>query len=45
MENKPTYTGKISHSGAQYVQAPVNVKAQKGKSSVKKGNDLRTTGK
>lgn len=41
MENKG-YIGKISNAGAQVVKAPNQVKAPKGKSEVKKGNDLRS---
>lgn len=38
------YIGKISHSGAQVVQAPNNAKGKKGTSKVKRGSDLRTGG-
>lgn len=35
------YVGRISNSGAQVVKAPV-ANVQKGKSTVKTGEDLRT---
>ena len=38
---KPTYTGRISNSGAQRVEAPVNAGSKSGKVVVKTGNDLR----
>lgn len=36
-----SYTGKISNSGPQVVKAPVASGSKKGKSTVKKGDDLR----
>ena len=41
-EKKCGYAGKISHAGVQKVEAPMGGSASKGKSSVKKGNDMRT---
>lgn len=41
MEMKETYTGRISNSGSQIVKAPVKPVTNKGKGSVKKGDDLR----
>lgn len=41
MAESKGYTGKIANSGAQKVDAPVAVKAPKGKSTVKRGEDLR----
>lgn len=35
------YAGKISHSGAQKVEAPFAVESPRGKGAVKKGSDLR----
>lgn len=35
------YTGRISNSGAQRVEAPVNAGSKSGKVVVKTGNDLR----
>jgi len=42
---KNGYAGSISNSGAQMVKAPMPPKSTKGKSTVKKGNDLRSSGK
>jgi hypothetical protein len=36
-----SYTGKISNAGPQVVKAPVSPSNKKGKSTVKKGDDLR----
>ncbi len=36
------YIGKIGNTGTQKVQAPHALKATKGKSTVKRGDDLRT---
>lgn len=36
------YAGRISNSGAQEVKAPAQDKGKKGKSSVMRGNDLRS---
>ena len=36
------YIGRISNGGPQVVKAPHQVKAPKGKTVVKTGNDLRT---
>ncbi len=36
------YAGKISNTGAQKVQAPHTPNTTKGKSDVKRGDDLRT---
>lgn len=36
------YIGKIGHSGAQVIKAPVNAEKKAGKSAIKKGTDLRT---
>lgn len=36
------YKGKISNCGTQVVEAPITAGAGRGKSSVKKGGDLRT---
>jgi hypothetical protein len=41
MKEKPTYTGNISPAGAQKVEAPVKVEAKKGKTKIKRGDDLR----
>jgi hypothetical protein len=38
------YAGKIAQTGSQTVKAPAQVSPKKGKSTVKKGNDLRTKG-
>ena len=35
------YVGRISNAGTQVVEAPHQVKAPKGNSVVKSGNDLR----
>ena len=37
-----TYAGKIANVGAQKVKAPAQVKAPKGKATVKTGTDLRS---
>ena len=37
-----TYAGKIKNSGAQIVKGPFAGGAKKGKSTVKRGDDLRT---
>lgn len=42
MKNNHGYIGRIGNTGAQYVQAPVKPVSSKGKTVVKKGNDLRT---
>ena len=42
MSKKNGYIGKIKNSGAQKVAAPLNSGNKSGKSTVKKGNDLRT---
>ena len=39
---KNGYVGKISNAGVQVVEAPVKPKAKKGKTVVKKGDDLRS---
>ena len=39
---KPSYAGKISHSGVQNVKAPFAKEAPKGKTQKTTGNDLRT---
>ena len=36
------YIGKIGHTGAQIIKAPVNAEKKAGKGAVKKGTDLRT---
>lgn len=36
-----SYTGKITNAGPQVVKAPVSPVNKKGKSIVKKGDDLR----
>lgn len=36
------YIGKISNAGTQAVKAPNQMQAPKGKTVIKKGNDLRT---
>lgn len=36
------YIGKIGHTGAQVIKAPVSADTKKGTSTVKKGTDLRT---
>lgn len=41
MKKQGCYTGRISNSGAQKVQAPVAPGGKKGNSTVKTGNDLR----
>jgi len=38
------YAGKIAQTGSQTVKAPAQVSPKKGKSTVKRGNDLRTKG-
>lgn len=38
------YAGKIAQTGSQVVNAPAQISPKKGKSTVKKGNDLRTKG-
>lgn len=35
------YAGKIAQTGSQVVNAPAQVAPKKGKSTVKRGNDLR----
>lgn len=40
-EKRPTYAGSIKNTGAQVVKAPFGGDNQKGKSTVKTGNDLR----
>ncbi len=42
MANEKGYIGRISHSGAQVVEAPNNKKGKRGKSTVTRGTDLRT---
>lgn len=42
MEKKGSLVGKISGSGVQNIKAPVEQNKKTGKSSVKKGTDLRT---
>lgn len=45
MENKggkPTYAGRIGNGGAQVVKAPFQRPNDKPKSTVIRGNDLRT---
>lgn len=42
MEKKGSLVGKISGSGVQNIKAPVEQNKKAGKSSVKKGTDLRT---
>ena len=39
---KKSYAGSIQHSGAQKVNAPYGDQTKKGKSNVKRGEDLRT---
>lgn len=41
MEKKPTYTGRISGAGRQYVEAPVKPSCTKGKTIKHRGTDLR----
>lgn len=36
------YTGRISNSGAQRVEAPITPNGKKGTAQIKTGNDLRT---
>lgn len=36
------YEGKIKNQGSQYVKAPMTPGGKSGKSSVKKGGDLRS---
>lgn len=38
------YKGQIQHTGSQTVKAQNNAAPKKGKSTVKRGNDLRTKG-
>jgi len=38
---KPGYAGSIGHTGMQVIQAPFGGGVEKGKGTVKKGNDLR----
>ena len=42
VEKKGSLVGKISGSGVQHIKAPVEQNKKTGKSSVKKGTDLRT---
>lgn len=42
MAEKKGYIGKIGNSGAQKVTAPLANVGGKGKSAVKRGDDLRT---
>lgn len=42
-ENKGSYAGRISHNGAQKVEAPFKSE-KKSNAKVKKGNDLRAKG-
>lgn len=39
------YAGKISHSGAQKVEAPVQTETKRGKGKTVRGGDLRTGNK
>lgn len=39
---KNTYAGSITNGAVQNVKAPLKNKTPRGKSAVKKGNDLRT---
>lgn len=41
-ENKGSYAGRISHNGAQKVEAPFQ-SDKKSNAKVKKGNDLRAS--
>ena len=41
-DKRPTYAGSIKNTGAQVVKAPFGGDNQKGKSTVKTGNDLRS---
>ena len=41
-DSKSGYAGKIQNAGAQKVSAPYAGGGKKGKSTVTKGNDLRT---
>lgn len=42
MASNNGYIGRISNGGAQVVKAPNQLKANRGKTIVKTGNDLRT---
>jgi hypothetical protein len=41
MAKENALVGKISASGVQNIKAPVNQQKKQGKSTVKRGNDLR----
>ena len=43
-DGRPGYAGKIQNAGAQKVQAPFSTSGKKGKSTIKSGNDLRSSG-
>ena len=42
MKNKPTYAGSVKNQGSQIVKAPLADNTKGGKTTLKKGNDLRT---
>ena len=42
---KNGYIGKIGNTGSQTVKAPIAPTGNKGTSTVKRGNDLRSKGK
>lgn len=38
---KDSYIGRIGNQGSQKIEAPISIKADKGKRTVHKGKDLR----